>query len=115
MGALGAAWGIFRATAKSNTLAVYEKEIDIRGEINNRLEKENERLRTRLDVCNQDIAVKAQEIARWQESVTQRAKVEELTRIMEKTEKDRQSFEGAINILLRDILAQLKNQRGVIG
>lgn len=107
-GALGAAWGVFQGAAKGKTLELYEKELDLRTEINERLEAENLR-------CHQRVIEVNKEAARWQEAVTQKARVEELTQTIEREDRTRREFEKSIEMLLKDIVAQLKNQRGAIG
>jgi hypothetical protein len=107
-GTLGAAWGVFQGSAKGKTLELYEKELDLRTEINERLEAENLRL-------HQRVVEISKEAARWQEAVTQKARVEELAKTIEREETARREFEKSIEMLLKDIVAQLKSQRGAIG
>lgn len=105
---LGGVYAVFRTSARSNTVDLYEKELDLRTEINARLESEKQRLQSANDRLTE-------ENAGLRGMVTQRANVEELAKMIEHEQRARREAEEAIQMLLKDVVAQLKNRRGEIG
>ena len=107
-GVLGIAYAVFRSSASTKTCDLYKAENEILGKANARWEAEVARLQTKVDALSNANMV-------LQETVSGR---EELRRLAEEgrvAEQERRAEHAAIQMLLKDILAQLKTQRGVIG
>lgn len=107
-GTLGVTWAVFRASAATKTIELYQAENEVMGKMNHRLEGEVNRLQTKVDT--QGSALQA-----LQETVTQRAEVAKLMAEVRRNEELRRQEHGSHMMLLKDILAQLKGQRGAIG
>jgi predicted transcriptional regulator len=106
--AVGTAWGVARTSKKTKTTEMYEAENEILGKINTRLENEVKRLQIKVDT--QEAALVA-----LRESVTQRAEVQRLAESIHREETSRREEHQILMTLLKDILAQMKNNRGAIG
>lgn len=107
-GTLGVTWAVFRASSATKTIELYQAESEVQGKINHRLEQEVTRLVTKLDA--QTVAFQA-----LQDTVTQRAEVGQLRDELKRSEEQWRVEHQAHTVLLKDILAQLKHQRGAIG
>lgn len=107
-GAMGIAYSVFRTSAKTNTVTLYERENDILEKQNARLEAETVRLEQRLQ---QALA----EAISLREAVTQRAEVARLAEVVTREEAARREEHKVMEMLQKDLLAQLRRQRGEIG
>lgn len=107
-GTLGVTWAVFRASTATKTIELYQAENGVMGKMNSRLESEVARLQTKVDA-------QAASMAALQETVTQRAEVSKLMDDIRRNETERREEHGVHMVLLKDILAQLKSQRGAIG
>lgn len=107
-GLLGVTWAVFRTSAATKTIELYQAENEVMGKMNARLEQETLRLQSKVDT--QQASLQA-----LQEAVTQRAEVAKLMAEIKAAEKERRDEHQAHQMLMRDILAQLKHRRGEIG
>lgn len=107
-GTLGVTWAVFRASAASKTIELYQAENEVMGKMNHRLESEVTRLQTKVDT-------QASSLQALQETVTQRADVQQLMSEMRVAERERREEHEAQMMLLKDVVAQLKARRGEIG
>lgn len=105
--ALGTAWAVARTAKKTKTEEMYAAENEILGKINHRLESEVNRLHAKVDT--QEVAITS-----LKEAVTQRAEVARLMEEFHREEIERRDEHQAIVVLLKDILAQMKHNRGTI-
>ena len=105
---LGVAYAVTRSSARTQTEAIYEKENRALGQALQRQEAENQRL---VD--------KYEEIAKanlvLQSTVSGAEEVRKLGAEIVAEERKRQEEHATMTILLKDVIAELRQARGAIG
>lgn len=105
---LGVAYAITRTSAKTQTESIYEKENQALGKALSRQEQENVRLQTKVDALANANAV-------LQETVSGTIAIKELAKEITREETERRNEHQTQMILLKDIIAELRQSRGEIG
>lgn len=108
VGALGVAYTLFRSASEQRL-----REVDKQLLASQSLliaQQETELARERAQRIKEE-----QTAATFRESLTQRAAVDNLAIVIEREEKRRHEEHQAHDMLLKDVLAQLKGERGKIG
>jgi hypothetical protein len=106
--ALGVAWAVFRSTARVQTIGLFEKENDALTKALARQESENLRLQTKVDALANANAV-------LQETVSGTLAVKELAKEIQREEGQRREEHQTQIVLLKDIIAELRQARGALG
>lgn len=107
-GALGVAYTVFRSASEQRLREVDQHIITNQGVLMGQFESE-------LAKCRADLIAEKQRSDTYRETLTQRAAVDHLSEIVLREDQIRREEHAAQVTLLRDVLAQLKGQRGVIG
>lgn len=107
-GALGAAWAVFRSAADNRRKELDRDYIEALERTVNTAQSENKRLEAKLDSIQTANLV-------LQETVSGAAAVRTLAENIAVEEAQRREEHMVHMTLLKDILAQLKDQRGAIG
>lgn len=103
--ALGVAVAVFRASARTNTATLYERENDALTKALARQESESLRLATKVETLTTTNAV-------LQETVSGAAAVRHLADEIHREEAARREEHHAMMMLLKDIIAELRRKRG---
>lgn len=106
-GVLGISLANAKNSQKGQTEALYEKENRALGQANSRLENEVLRLQTKVDALTQANIV-------LQETVSGAEAVKALRIDMVREEQSRRDEHGAMMMLMKDLIAQLRGRRGEI-
>jgi hypothetical protein len=106
-GALGVAYTIFRSSSEQRLREVDQHIINNQNLLLTQLESELSKVRTAL-------ATEGQRAETYRESLTQRAAVEHLSEIVIREEQSRRVEHEAQTMLLKDVIAELRNQRGTL-
>jgi predicted RNase H-like nuclease (RuvC/YqgF family) len=107
-GVLGISLANARNSQKGQTEALYERENKALGQALNRQEQENARLLTKIEALVNSNAV-------LQETVSGTKAVRELAKEIADEERKRQEEHQTMQILLKDIIAELRQSRGALG
>lgn len=107
-GVLGISLANARNSQKGQTEALYERENKALGQALNRQEQENARLLTKVEALATSNTV-------LQETVSGTKAVRELAREIADEERKRQEEHQMMQILLKDIIAELRQSRGALG
>jgi len=107
-GGLGVSYAVFRSSSKTNTIDLFAKENDALTKALTRQESENLRLQTKVDALANANAV-------LQETVSGTLAVKELAKEIAREEAQRREEHAAALVLLKDIIAELRQARGAIG
>jgi len=107
-GALGVAYTVFRSSSEQRLREVDQHIINNQNLLLTQQEGELSKMRT-------DLATEKQRSETYRESLTQRAAVDHLSEIVIREEQVRRQEHEAQVMLLKDVLAQLKQQRGMLG
>jgi hypothetical protein len=105
--ALGLAYAVFRSTARTNTTLLYERENDALTKALLRQEAEATRLATKVETLTNTNAV-------LQETVSGAAAVRTLAVEIQREEAARREEHKAMMMLLKDIIAEIRQARGTI-
>lgn len=106
-GALGVAYTIFRSSAEQRLREVDQQIINNQNVLIAQQEGEASRLRT-------DLANEKNRAEIYRESLTQRAAVEHLAEVVAREESARREEHSTQIMLLKDVISQLKHNRGSI-
>lgn len=106
--AAGIAWAVFKTSARTNTAALFERENDALTKALTRQETENLRLQTKVDALANANAV-------LQETVSGTLAVKELAKEIQREEAARREEHQTALVLLKDIIAEIRQSRGAIG
>jgi len=106
--ALGIAYAVFRSSAKTHTTDLYARENDALTKALNRQETENLRLQTKVDALANANSV-------LQETVSGTLAIKELSKEIAREEAQRREEHQMQMMLLKDIIAELRQSRGTIG
>jgi hypothetical protein len=106
-GALGVAFTVFRSASEQRLREVDQHVINNQNLLLAQLESELSKVRTEL-------AAMQQRADTYRESLTQRAAVDHLSEIVVRSDDARRQEHDTQIMLLKDVIAQLKYQRGAI-
>jgi hypothetical protein len=106
--ALGIAYAVFKSTARTNVQELYARENEALGKALARQEAENARLMAKVDTLANTNAV-------LQETVSGAAAVRELALEIRREEALRREEHQTALVLLKDIIAEMRQARGAIG
>lgn len=107
-GVLGISWANARNSQKSQIDSLYERENKALGEALARQEKEATRLQTKVEALANANAV-------LQETVSGTEAIKKLAIEIAAEEKKRQEEHAVMQILLKDVIAELRQSRGALG
>lgn len=105
---LGVAWAIARTSAKTQTDTLYEKENTILGKALARAETEVGRLQAKTDTLQNTVTV-------LEGTVSGSEAVKKLAAEIAAEEGKRREEHQTMMVLLKDIIAELRQSRGAIG
>lgn len=106
--AMGIAYAVFKSTARTNTNLLYERENDALTKALARQETEATRLATKVETLTNTNAV-------LQETVSGAAAVRHLATEIAREEAARREEHQAMMLLLKDLIAIIRRERGEIG
>ncbi len=107
-GALGVAYAVFKSASEQRLRDVDQRLINDQNMRITMLESEVSRAHT-------DLQAAVQKAELYRESLTQKAAVDHLAEIIVTEEKRRSEEHRTQEVLMKDLLAQMKGQRGTIG
>jgi hypothetical protein len=106
--ALGIAYAVFKSSARTNIAELYERENDALSKALARQEAEGVRLQTKVETLANTNAV-------LQETVSGAAAVRTLATEIARDESARREEHAAMMMLLKDLVAIIRRERGEIG
>jgi septal ring factor EnvC (AmiA/AmiB activator) len=107
-GVLGISWANARNSQKSQIDSLYERENKALGQALQRQEQENARLLTKYEEIAQANLV-------LQETVSGTEAIRRLATEIAAEEKKRQEEHAVMQVLLKDVIAELRQSRGALG
>lgn len=107
-GALGVAYTVFRSSSEQRLREVDQHIITNQNLLMAQFEKE-------LEKCRVDLSATKNKADNYREALTQRAAVDHLAELLAREERNREQEHHVQTMLLKDVIAQLKGMRGVIG
>lgn len=106
--AMGIAYAVFKASASTNTSMLYQRENDALTKALTRQEAEASRLATKVETLTNTNAV-------LQETVSGAAAVRHLAVEIAREEAARREEHQAMMLLLKDLIAVVRRERGALG